>query len=135
MKMLGVDFGTKRIGLAASDNDGRVAFALGALDAKASLKKQFAEVLERHPAELIVVGNPVRLDGSAGAVADKAAALARKIESWFGIKCVMWDERFTSSMADAAPHGARAPGDRDAAAAALILQSYIDYLISGANTE
>jgi putative holliday junction resolvase len=130
MKMLGVDFGTKRIGLASCDDDGRVAFALGAADAKQSLKQQFSEVLSRHPAELIVVGNPLRLNGSPGVMSEKVAVFAKRIEDWFGVKVVLWDERFTSAQADVAPHGDRASGGRDAAAAALILQSYLDYVNS-----
>ena len=127
MILLGVDFGTKRVGVAASDPDGRVALPLRALDGRQGLRAQFADVLSEHPAELIVIGNPVSLNGSHGPMSDKVRRFAQKLEKWFSIPCVLWDERFTSSQArEAAPNSSRASGHRDAAAAGLILQSYID---------
>lgn len=128
MILLGVDYGTKRMGVAASDDEARVAFSVGVVDAERGLKRQFGEIFGRHPAGLIVVGNPLDRHGMPTAMSERAERFAGKMSGWFEIECVMWDERYTSAMADNAVETFRQLGDRDQAAAVLILQSYLDYL-------
>lgn len=126
MKAIGIDFGTKRIGVAASDDEGRVAFGLRALDARGSLRAQLADIISEHFPEIIVVGNPLSLDGSAGPMSEKAKKFKRRLEEWFEIPCVLWDERMTSAQVDNAPAQGQNKSDRDIAAATIILQSYLD---------
>lgn len=126
MKIIGVDYGSKRIGVAASDEDGRVAFAVGVVDGTKSLRAQFADIFARHSPECIVIGNPLSMSGEPGPMSARVAKFADKMQIWFETPCVLWDERMTSAQADAGlPRGA-AKGERDLAAAVLILQSYLD---------
>ena len=128
MKVLGIDYGKRRIGVAVGDTETFMAFPLEVLDARQSLKAQFRVLLEKRPAEQIIVGNPLNLKGDAAVMSEKVARFANKLETWFGVTCVLWDERFTSVQADSALHNSKNKGDRDMAAATLILQSYLDYL-------
>jgi len=124
MKTIGIDFGTKRLGVAASDPDGRVAFAV--VDGTKSLRAQFADIFERHSPKAIVVGNPLSLSGESGPMSDKAAKFAVKMQGWFGVPVLLWDERMTSVQAQQGlPPGAK-KGERDVASAVLILQSWLD---------
>jgi len=133
MRILGIDYGLKRVGVAVSDASGRLANPLGCIQAR-SVKHVVAEltkyVLKYEPGE-IVVGEPLQLDGSPGALAVKAAEFAGLIGREFAARVVMWDERYTSFEADELlrERGMKWRKRRekmDKAAAAVILQSYLD---------
>lgn len=131
MIVIGIDNGTKRIGLAASDDEGRVAFAAGVIDAKRGIRAQLEETMKLHPAGEFVIGNPMDCSGGPGKMSEKTIKLAAKIESWFGKKCALWDERFTTVQASISPVSFKNAGDADQAAAVIILQSYLDFKNSG----
>ena len=132
-RVLGIDPGTKRIGVALSDPGARVATphsTIAAADLNADARA-IAMLAGENDVSEIVVGYPRRLDGSAGQAAERASDLARRVEAAAGVRVTLWDERMTSAQADRAmlDHGAKRRRRREAAdriAATLILQSYLD---------
>jgi putative Holliday junction resolvase len=133
-RVLGIDPGTKRIGVALSDPGARVAIPHDTLAATVSLDddaRAIATLARDNDVEEIVVGYPRKLDGSVGPAAEHARDLAQRIESEAGIRVTLWDERMTSAQADKTmlEHGAKRRQRRshaDRVAATLILQSYLD---------
>ena len=124
MRYLGIDYGAKRIGIAVSDDEGRIAFPMGVImnRGKSALKK-IIERAKKEQAQIIVVGLPMGLDGKeteqTKTIKLFTATLAQAIE----IPVEMENEMFTSRMAV----GSGMKGDHvDAASAAIILQSYLD---------
>lgn len=137
-RVLGVDLGSKRIGLACSDPSGVLASPLRVVprtgDAEAD-RSAVVAVAREVGAAVIVVGLPRSLSGREGPAARgaraEAAALAEQAEAAGGIRVELHDERFTTREAQQALRagGRRARDQRDhidAAAAAVMLQSWID---------
>lgn len=135
MRRLGIDPGRKRIGLARSDEGGTIALPLHTVqytaDGAQAIEAIVAEI-ERQDTEEIVIGLPLRLDGSEGDAARRARAFGARLEKRLGTRpIVFWDERMTSVLAERALRdiGVRSRSLRDvvdSSAATLILQSYID---------
>ncbi|MCC6216335.1 MAG: Holliday junction resolvase RuvX [Polyangiaceae bacterium] len=133
MRAAGVDLGRVRIGLAVEDELGLLAHPRPPLDGR-DVARAVATLAERARAEGIgrfVVGLPVRLDGREGPEARRARAFARRLEAATALPVELWDERLSSRQASALLRegGASARSSRgrvDGAAAALILQSYLD---------
>ena len=133
MRILGVDLGERRIGIAASDLLGVTAQPVGVLEAK-SEAEDIARVRERaeeRRAGKIVVGLPLNMDGSEGPAARKARRFAAALEREAGLEVELWDERLTTVEAErmliaADQRRAKRRQVRDRVAAALILQSYLD---------
>jgi putative Holliday junction resolvase len=131
-RILAVDWGERRIGLAVSDPTGLIARALPTLLVR-SPEQAALEVLETcrtEEVERIVVGLPLRLDGTRGDAAEAAERFARRLESG-GFPVEMWDERLTSVEAERQMRelGQKVRGRKekiDARAAAVLLQSYLD---------
>jgi len=98
-----------------------------------SLFGRIAVLAGERRATVLVVGLPLRADGSEGDMSREARRFAGMLEKRFEAAVVLWDERFSSAEADRYLTGkARTrKGDRDAAAASIILQSYLDSLTSG----
>ena len=133
MRLLGIDPGEVRVGLAVSDPNGRVAVPVGVYVRQgAGDAAQLAAIAQREGAEMIIVGLPLSLDGTAGPQARRARRLGRAISTAGGLPVIFWDERFSSReatriMVETGASRRRRKTDRDAAAAALILQDYLDY--------
>jgi putative Holliday junction resolvase len=136
MRVLAVDPGKVRVGLALSDEDGRLATPHSTLAAGARLAQRIAAIAEDAGAGSVVVGLPRRLDGTEGPEAESARALAAEIAAVSGLAVELWDERFTTSMAASALRTSRPKRGRkvasarreatDRVAAAVLLQSYLD---------
>jgi putative Holliday junction resolvase len=134
MRVLGVDPGSVRIGLALSDEDGERAHPLRTLarsDDASAAREILAEV-KKAEAATVVVGLPLDLKGVEGAAARKARALATLLEKG-GAKVVLWDERLTTAAAERTlkEQGLDAVERRkvvDQVAATMLLQSYLDML-------
>jgi len=127
--ILGIDPGSRRIGLAVSDPDCRVAVGLPTFTTGAGRKlvDHLREILQAYGVRRIVVGEPRTLRGEVGAAAQKAASLARHLRRELGIDVEMWDERLTTAAGRHVLRGTKAPKSaRDRVAATLILQSYLD---------
>jgi putative holliday junction resolvase len=133
MQILGVDPGERRIGLASADPETRIATPLVSVDAR-NMEQAVARIvgeMRRLEVTQVVVGLPLRLDGSEGEAARRARRLAERLRVAGGVDAVLWDERLTSRAAgrvlrEAGVRGAKQRKAVDPIAAALILQSYLD---------
>ena len=137
-RVLALDPGKRRIGLAISDELGLTAQGLPTLIRK-NRGRDF-EALRRTIAEghvkLVIVGNPLHMSGESGSQSREAVRLARSVAKHCDVKVKLWDERLTTREAS---HVLRQSGvgieKRKAAvdrlSATLILQSYLDYLAGG----
>lgn len=133
MRVLAVDPGSKRVGLALSDPLGVTANPLPSLAAEPAetLGERVAAVAREREAERVVVGLPRRMDGSEGPEAAAARRLAGAIRSASRLPVSLYDERLTSAQAERALVAGDVSRKRrrqlsDQVAAALILRSYLD---------
>lgn len=128
-RVLGIDFGEKRIGIALSDPEGRIAVSLPTLrrtDDRSALLA-LAEIARREGVERLVVGEPRNLDGSRGAAAERAAGFGRKLAKTTGLPLRLIDEALTSHEAErrlrhAGVDPRKHPERVDALAAQLLLE-------------
>jgi len=132
-RVLAVDPGTRRVGLAISDPGATVALPLATLpaDPLESLPERLAEWAKRREAAELVVGLPRRMDGALGPEALDAKALAQDLRRLTGLRVTLVDERLSSAAAERAllatgTKRARRREVSDQVAAALILQTYLD---------
>jgi putative Holliday junction resolvase len=132
-RVLGLDVGSKRIGLAVSDPLGITAQGLETLQRQN--KRRDFESLERiiHEFEVaeIVVGNPLRLSGASGTQSEKIARFAEELRARFRLPVHLWDERLSSAEANRLLRSSEMSIKRrgevvDRLAAVLILQSWMD---------
>jgi len=138
MRALGLDLGSKRIGVAVSDGDGRVATPIevvGRTGDRPAEHRTLADLAEEWEVEVVVVGIPYSLDGSTGPMARAMAAEARELERVLGarpgVPVETYDERLTTVTAERAlrEQDLRAPERRkvvDMVAAAVMLQAWLD---------
>jgi len=134
MRILGIDYGDRTLGLALTDPLGVTAqpFASYRLQARDEDNRvYFRDLVERHGIGLIVVGIPLRMDGSAGTRADKTRAFALWLEAAVGRPVVFWDERLTTREALGVlgrqnVRGEDRKGLKDQVAAAIILSAYLE---------
>ena len=137
MRILGLDVGERRVGIAICDPTGTVVRPLQTLK-RGSREQDWAAItalVAEHGVELIVVGQPLSLDGTVGPQARRIARYADALAKQVSIPIVPWDERFTTARAKEIifqsrgkkkRRRARTQGTVDAIAAAVILQSYLD---------
>lgn len=127
-RILGLDVGERRIGLAISTPEGRLAVPLRILEREreATAIEAITAVARAEGAAALVVGYPLSLDGSVGPQARRIEAFARRLRQSSGLPVELWDERLTSVQAERSLTGTRAHGPVDDIAAAIILQSYLD---------
>ncbi len=135
MRVLALDVGERRVGVAVSDPSGTIARPLQAIT-RASRKEDFAAIaalVAEHGVGLVVVGRPLSLDGTEGPQARRIARYMAALAEHLDVPVVAWDERYStvSALEILRTHhpGRRARRDRgriDATAAAVILQSYLD---------
>ena len=133
-RLLAVDWGERRIGLALSDESQTLAQPLTTLTRRAGKRfpmRQLLTLLEEHAVIGVVVGLPLAPEGTEGEAARQARELARDIARRAARPVELWDERFTTARALQAVRemGGSARGrkqDLDALAATLLLQHYLD---------
>ena len=132
-RLLGVDYGQVRVGLAVSDSERRIA------SPKATIQRRnpeqdaayFRDVVADEEIVEIVVGLPLHLDGREGQKACEARAFGQWLAETTGLPVVFWDERFSTVEAESALWQAglthkRRKDRRDRVAAQILLQSYLD---------
>ena len=131
-RVLGLDLGDARIGVAISDDRRRIAVPLGTVRTGAPADvKAIADLVHGHGVTLVVVGHPLHLSGEAGERAHHAERFAEALDAFLGVPVVLQDERLSSVEADRALRGAGASGRErrrtvDRSAATVILQAWLD---------
>jgi putative Holliday junction resolvase len=133
MRILALDVGTKRIGLAISDELKLIAQPLEFVPAEPfdGFVERLKEILAGKPCELILVGLPRNMDGTYGPAAEKVREFVAQLKDAVPIQVRTWDERLTSAQANRVLlQGNVRRADRkqkvDAMAAAILLQSFLD---------
>lgn len=133
MRLLGLDIGEKRIGVAVSDPGGSLARSLRVIERGA--KERDLEVIGQLVRDLdvarIVVGYPRNMDGTVGEQAKRVERYARELEQVVHVPVILWDERLSTVAAERLMREAGLRGEKkrervDAVAAAVILQDYLD---------
>ena len=134
VRALGIDPGSKRIGLAVSDLSGTIASPLLVLQRSKSRqhdRQELARIARDEEAEVIVIGLPLNMDGSQGKAAKAAIAEGRRLATLVDVPIEMHDERLTTvtaerSMLDAGLNAIERRKVVDKVAAAIMLQSWLD---------
>ena len=135
MRILGIDYGDARIGLALSDASATLcgrAWTLTEWNLERAVAA-IADVVRTEGVERIVLGLPKNMDGTEGPRAARYRDFAALLEQTVGIKPVLWDERRTTIEAhqilnESNYHGKKRKNTVDAVAASLILEGYLAYL-------
>jgi putative Holliday junction resolvase len=134
MRVLGLDIGSKRIGVALSDTMGVIAQGLETIQSKGAAQDldQIVKLVEKNDVSKIVVGAPLNMDGSHSDQTLKVKRFVEQLEQRVSTPVVQWDERLTTMAAERTLLEAdMSRGKRrkvvDKVAAVLILQGYLDY--------
>ena len=133
MKIMAVDLGQVRTGLAVSDPTEQLASPVGTITEKntAKLLEQVAAAAREHGVQQLVVGHPRNMDGSRGESARRAETFAASLEKAAALPVVLWDERMTTVSAigylnQTDTRGKKRKAVVDTVAATIILQDYLD---------
>lgn len=139
MRIVGLDFGTARIGIALSDPMKMLATSFGtALAPKVKNPERpsaqaVLDLLNEYEVERFVVGHPLEMSGKAGLMANAAERFAKALEELSGLPVTLWDERLSTAQVEknfkqAGYNRKQRAASSDAAAATVILQSFLDTL-------
>jgi len=133
VRVLGLDIGEKRIGVAVSDPGGRVATPVSVISAEEAVRdgRVLRRVVDDYEVDLVVVGLPLSLDGTEGPQARRVRAQAQKLAQFLPVTMQFVDERLSSSeakrrMQEAGADERRQRGSVDMVAASILLQNYLD---------
>jgi len=128
VKVLAVDYGSARTGVAVSDPTGTIARPLGVVDRADSENglAELAQLIRAEAAERVVVGLPLTLRGEHGAQARETEAFLEALRGAVDVPVESFDERFTTRLAQTDD-----PGPDDARAAAHLLSSYLEWSSAG----
>jgi len=135
VRALGLDLGSKRIGVAVCDSGGTLAVPLETVGRSGDLARdhrRIAELVAEAEAEVVVVGLPLSLDGSEGPAARRARRELAALQRALPVPVATYDERWSTVEAEASLRAAEVGPRRrrqviDAAAAAVILQGWLDH--------
>ncbi len=132
-RLLGVDYGAVRVGLAISDPDRKIASPLDTYRRRGAEPDAgyFKALAEEEGVGTLVVGLPVHLSGREGQKAGEARAFGKWLGETTGLPVIFWDERFTTVEAESALWSAglthkQRKARRDRVAAQILLQAYLD---------
>lgn len=130
-RLLCLDIGGRRIGVAVSDELGTIASPVGMIDRRGDVARELRAFIERYGAARLVIGLPVSLSGREGPQAAETRAYADALAAEVGLPAEYWDERLTTSIAEqhliaAGTRRSKRKQQVDAVAAAVILQGYLD---------
>jgi len=132
-RILGVDYGDARTGLALSDLSGFLASGAGCIKSTGFMKtaESVAEFAKKSDVGLIVLGHPINMNGTLGPRSEKVQAFGKHLEEITGIKVELFDERLSTANAHVILNQTNTRGQKrkdiiDEMSACLILQSYLD---------
>lgn len=125
MKYLGIDYGSKKVGFAQSDDEGRLAFPLMIAPNDASLIKDTLELIRAMKISDVIIGESVDSKGKPNAIAKEARAFAVKIENAADVRIAFEKEWYSTVEARKQP-GQEGNHEVDDQAAAIVLQRYLD---------
>ena len=132
-RILGVDFGDARTGLALSDISGFLASGAGTIKSTGFMKtaEEVVRIAREKDVGLIVLGHPINMNGTLGPRSEKAQAFAKVLQEQSGIEVVLFDERLSTANAHTMLNITNTRGQKrksiiDEMSACLILQSYLD---------
>jgi len=132
MRIIGLDLGEKRIGVAAADDRTPVAVPVGTVEADGDAVGVVSRLVEEQRADEVVIGLPLSMTGAMGPQAQQAMNVVEALRERLEVPVYTWDERLTTVQASrslgASRRGGREKqkGARDAIAAAILLQAYLD---------
>jgi len=133
MKIIGLDYGSKRLGFAVSDPSETMALVLSTVEVKGKKDaiRAVMEVCEEQEADKLIIGLPRNMDGSIGPMAEEVKSFSIELRGILKIPVENYDERLTTAMVersliDQDVSRARRKGVRDKLAAQAILQGYLD---------
>ncbi|MGD8539161.1 MAG: Holliday junction resolvase RuvX [Candidatus Aminicenantes bacterium] len=133
MRILGIDYGDRSIGLALSDKLRITAQAIGRYEVKSRNEDAvyFKDLVKHKEVTKIVIGLPLQMNGSEGPRAEKTRKFARWLEKTLGLPVVFWDERLTTKQALQVLHEQKMDGRKkkklkDQVAATIILSDYLE---------
>ncbi len=134
MRIMAIDYGDARTGVALSDPTGFLAGQTFLIKSRKQevVLEELAALVQRQGAQELVMGYPRNMDGTLGPRAEKYAAFARRLEEATGLPVALWDERRTTVDAHRilGERGVRAKNRKDkidSVAATLILEGYLDW--------
>jgi len=138
MRILGLDVGERRIGIAVADERVRVALPVTVVE-RSDLPVDLdgiARLVQEQGAEAVVIGLPISLNGTLGPQAQAVKAFGQELSARLSLPIEYWDERLSTveaerRLASAGRRGPKARARRDAAAAAIVLQGYLDSQAQG----
>ena len=132
-RILGVDYGDARTGVAMSDISGFLASGVGTVKSTGFLKtaEEVARIAKEKDVGLIVLGHPINMNGTLGPRSEKAQAFGEKLRELTGLEVVLFDERLSTANAHVMLNLTNTRGQKrkaiiDEMSACLILQSYLD---------
>jgi len=129
-RILGLDVGERRIGVAISTPEGGLAIPLRVLERRdlAADLAAIASLAREEGIEALVIGHPLSMSGAAGQQAHRVEGFAQQLAKATGLRYELWDERLSSVQAERSvgPARGRRRAPADDVAAAIILQSYLD---------
>jgi putative Holliday junction resolvase len=130
-RIAAIDYGLKRIGLALSDINKRIALPLGTVEGGKKSIQNIAKSLPLKEVEQIVIGLPLLMNGKKGDMADAVERFGKALEEALGIQVIFVDERLSSKMADAnlrelSLNRKKRTEKIDTVAATMLLQTYLD---------
>jgi len=130
MRIIGLDLGEKRIGVAAADDRTQVAVPVTTIDADGDPIAAIARLVEEQNADELVIGMPLSMTGAIGPQAQLTMEVVEVLRKRMTLPVHTWDERLTTAQASrSTPRRGRAAekkGARDAIAAAILLQAFLD---------
>ena len=132
MRILGLDIGEKRIGIAISDETETIAQGLETIDATGGVLKRIEEIVSENNIKEVVVGLPLKMDGSRGPAAEKVLRFSEKLKGRLSVAVSTFDERLTTKQGESILIEADMSRKKrkmkiDRIAAQIMLQTYIDF--------
>ena len=129
MKVLSIDYGAKRVGLAVGDTELKIAVPKGALKNNGRLVDRIAELVRESGVGIVVVGLPLTPSGREGQRASEVRKFVGELSQRLpDIEIVLWDERYTTQEAMRRAGGKVSKEEIDALSAQIILEEFLDSL-------